>query len=163
VHQDRDAWTTYAQREGLLRPDPAPVPPARQKYHAIPVHVDGVRFASKREAARFQELQLMQMAGEIGELERQPVFPLIVLEAYRHGPIPSELIFPPLAHSEIGHGRGPIQMVEVAKYVGDFMYTDLRTGEIIVEDVKSNPTKTPIYRLKKKMVLAIYGIAIREV
>jgi len=33
----------------------------------------------------------------------------------------------------------------------------------VVEDVKSEPTKTPIYRLKKKLLLACYGIQITEI
>ena len=55
VSDDRAAWTPYARQEGLLRADPPGTPPPN-KYHAIPVHVDGVRFASKKEAARYHEL-----------------------------------------------------------------------------------------------------------
>jgi hypothetical protein len=42
------------------------------------VVVGGIRFDSKREADRWQELKLMQSAGEISELERQVRFPLRV-------------------------------------------------------------------------------------
>jgi hypothetical protein len=48
------------------------------KYKAIPVVVDGVRFASKAEAKRDAELQLLQRAGKISGIKRQPRFPLIV-------------------------------------------------------------------------------------
>lgn len=45
-------------------------------------------------------------------------------------------------------------------YKADFSYLDVRTGEAILEDVKG--FKTPIYRLKKKLVKAIHGIEIFE-
>ncbi len=50
--------------------------------------------------------------------------------------------------------------VTVGKYIADFRYYR-DDGELMVEDVKG--MKTPVYRLKKKLVEAIYGISIREV
>jgi hypothetical protein len=47
------------------------------------------------------------------------------------------------------------------EYRGDFRYTDLETLAEIVEDVKG--VRTPVYKLKKKLVEAIYGIEILEV
>jgi hypothetical protein len=44
----------------------------------------------------------------------------------------------------------------------DFRYCR-RDGEIVVEDVKSEPTKTPLYRWKKKHVEAQYRITVREI
>lgn len=49
----------------------------------------------------------------------------------------------------------------IADYVADFVYH--RSGETIVEDVKSKPTKTRVYRIKKKLMQAIHGIEIHEV
>ena len=37
----------------------------KNKYHAIPTVIDGIRFASKSEAKRYGQLKLLQMAGEI--------------------------------------------------------------------------------------------------
>ena len=51
---------------------------AYSKYAAKPTHVNGIRFASKREAARYGELSNLQRAGVIAHLELQPRFPLIV-------------------------------------------------------------------------------------
>lgn len=48
------------------------------KYSAKPTSVDGIRFASKREAARYGELTQLQRANVIEGLELQPRFPLIV-------------------------------------------------------------------------------------
>jgi len=46
------------------------------KYRNQPVVVNGVRFASKAEAKRDAELQLLAKAGKIHRLERQPRFVL---------------------------------------------------------------------------------------
>lgn len=52
----------------------------------------------------------------------------------------------------------------VAKYIADFVYTDCKTGETIVEDVKSEATKKlSTYRLKRKLMFKIHKIKIREV
>jgi hypothetical protein len=44
------------------------------KYGAIPVVVNGIRFASKAEGKRYWDLLLRQKAGEISDLELQPTF-----------------------------------------------------------------------------------------
>lgn len=41
------------------------------KYHAVQTEVDGIRFDSKAEAARWSELRLAERAGAITQLERQ--------------------------------------------------------------------------------------------
>ena len=48
----------------------------------------------------------------------------------------------------------------ITKYIGDFRYRE-KNGDLVLEDVKG--TYTPIYRLKKKLVKALYGIEIKEV
>ena len=103
------------------------------KYRNIKVEYDDIHFDSKRERDRYQALKLLERAGEIRDLILQPAFPLIVS----------------------GH--------KIGVYRGDFQYTECASGEQIVEDVKSQPTKTPVYRLKKKIVAALYGIEIMEV
>jgi hypothetical protein len=50
----------------------------KSKYAAIPTIVDGIRFASKKEARRYTELKLLERAGEITCLELQPKFPCVV-------------------------------------------------------------------------------------
>ena len=46
----------------------------RFKYNAIPTTINGIRFSSKREAARYQMLLLELVAGKITDLILQPVF-----------------------------------------------------------------------------------------
>lgn len=95
--------------------------------------VDGLKFASKAEARRYGWLKIAERAGEIEKLECQPRFPLRV---------DGELI---------------------CTYVADFRYVDRRTGLPVVEDVKSDPTRTPVYRIKAKLLKALHGITIVEV
>ena len=44
---------------------------------------------------------------------------------------------------------------KIGTYIGDFRY-ELSDGTIVIEDVKSPATKTPVYNLKKK-ILATYN------
>ncbi len=114
--------------------DGKPAPQEKpRKYRNEPCKIDGHKFASKKERRRWLELRLLEKAGEIGSIVCQPKYALIV------------------------------QGVYVGKYIGDFLYVDIRTGRSIVEDVKSPATKTPVYRLKKRLVAAIYGIDVVEV
>jgi hypothetical protein len=50
--------------------------------------------------------------------------------------------------------------VKVCDYVADFRYST-PNAEVVVEDVKG--VRTPVYRLKAKLMKALYGITIREV
>jgi hypothetical protein len=102
------------------------------KYNNTKVRVDGMLFDSKREAARWQELKLLERAGEITELERQVEYELI-----------------------------PKQKGErAAKYIADFRYVD-HEGKTVVEDTKG--VKTPVYILKRKLMLWVHGIKVVEV
>lgn len=145
---DRRAWT--AKAEG--RPARATV----SKYRAVRTEVDGITFASKKEAARYGELKLLEKAGSIRALELQPVFALRVAATRTH-----EWKNGPLAGKSVTFNVDK----KVGVYLADFQYEELtETGgrwDRVVEDVKG--VRTPVYRLKKKMVEAIYGITIREV
>ena len=142
MNDDRASWTMYAERHGLLR-EAVTSPVIPNKYHAIPVHVDGVRFASKKEAARFLELQLQQKHSLLDELECQPVFPLHIMEIWR--------------------SQAPIVITTIGKFTADFRYRNLQTGEIVVEDVKSTATRTEAYRSRKRLAEAIHGITVTEI
>ena len=45
------------------------------------------------------------------------------------------------------------------RYIADFTYTE--NGETVVEDVKG--VRTDVYRLKKKLMLKVHGLRIKEV
>ncbi len=106
------------------------------KYHARKVALDGYIFDSQAEARRYQELRLLEQAGEIEGLVVHPRYPLIVRD------------------------------VNCGYYEADSSYwqpIDECESALVVEDVKSKPTRTAVYRLKKKLVKALYGIEIQEV
>lgn len=51
--------------------------------------------------------------------------------------------------------------VKICTYIGDAAYFE--GNKRVIEDVKSKGTKTPVYRLKKKLLLAIHpGLNFRE-
>jgi len=50
--------------------------------------------------------------------------------------------------------------VKICTYIADFRFREL-DGQTVVEDVKG--VKTPVYKLKKRLVEALYGIRITEV
>ena len=93
----------------------------------------GCTFDSAKEARHFLELQMRERAGEIENLQCQPVFYLWV------------------AHQPI------------ARYTADFRYLERATRTWVVEDVKSAPTRTEAYRLRKTLVEAQYGVEIHEI
>lgn len=51
--------------------------------------------------------------------------------------------------------------VNCGTYVADFRYVDTATGETVTEDFKG--FRTPLFKMKSKLVRAIYGIAVVEV
>jgi len=52
--------------------------------------------------------------------------------------------------------------VKICSYIADFTYS--KNGKEVVEDVKSEMTKKlPVYKIKKKMMVAFFGIEINEV
>ena len=111
----------------------------RVKYRNKPTHVDGIRFASGREAGRYGELKLLERAGLISELELQPKFKLGTDDA-------------PILIRSRGYPNG-----RRAVYLGDFRYLN-NTGESVVEDVKG--IDNPLSRLKRAIVEAQYSVVI---
>lgn len=99
---------------------------------------DGDRvYDSKKEHKRAQELYLLERAGEISELRGQVRFDLL----------PSQRI----------DGK----VVERAcSYIADFVYKD-KEGRLVVEDTKG--VKTKDYIIKRKLMLYVHGIRVREV
>ena len=124
----------------------------RRKYGNPKVTVDGIQFDSKREAARYQELRILERAGVISFLQRQAKFQLIPNqyapsdETYTKGPRKGQ--------------RKPGKLLEhECSYIADFCY--IRNGETGVEDAKGY--RTEVYKIKKKLMLERYRIQIREV
>jgi hypothetical protein len=120
----RQDWTAFVDRTRS----------PKAKYRAEPTEVNGIRFASKKEAARYQALLIEQQAGQIRALELQPQFPLHVIDP-----------------------QGV--KVCIGRYLGDFKY--VREGQTVIEDAKG--MRLPLYVWKRKHVESEYGIQIVEV
>lgn len=96
------------------------------KYRNVKCLFDGIKFDSKKEAARYAELAMLERAGKISGLERQVRF-------------------------EICPKVPGLKGSRARCYVADFVYTDGRKK--VIEDVKSWITrKNPVYTLKKQLV-----------
>lgn len=80
------------------------------KYNAVPVVIDGIRFASTLEGRRYSQLKILEKAGKIWGLCLQVKFPLMV------------------GFDKIGD------------YVADFVYQCNERECTIIEDAKGKPT-----------------------
>ena len=120
---------------------------AWSKYHSQKVVADGEVFDSRKECRRWQELKLLEKAGEITDLRRQVSFEIIPdqREPDRIGP-------------RGGRKKGRI-IERKAVYIADFVYND-RSGQEVVEDCKGMRTKD--YIIKRKLILFRFGIRIKE-
>ena len=115
------------------------------KYHSVKTTIDGIKFDSKKEARRYEQLIELMNDGVIRDLKLQPHFTL--QEAFKT--IDGE-------------------SVKSIVYVADFSYR-MRSmdagGEeywpLVVEDVKG--VKTDVYQLKRKMMIEKFGIIVKEV
>ncbi len=151
-------WAEQERKKGRgAVPSPAPAAPEKaSKYHNKPterVTQAGkvLRFDSQKEARRYDELMVMLQAGTIRDLRLQVDFTL--QEAYTDS-----------------EGK----RVRAIRYKADFTYQRPcrsgtiaeKTGELwvlVVEDVKSRPTRTKEYLMKRKMMKDHLGIDIEEI
>lgn len=98
------------------------------KYKAKKTVIDGITFASKKEAKRYEELKLLEKAGTILNLELQKRF--LLQEGFKKNQ----------------------QTYRPIYYYADFFYMDKKTQRNVVEDVKASKNfKTDIYKIKKKL------------
>lgn len=105
------------------------------KYGNRKVTIDGITYDSRKEAVRHRELMLLERAGKINSLERQKPFVLI----------PAQYIDEKCVERAV-------------KYIADFYY--IEDGNPVVEDTKGFKTKD--YIIKRKLMLSIHGIRIKE-
>lgn len=106
------------------------------KYKAKKAELDGFKFDSLKEMRRYSDLSLLQLAGEISDLELQVKLELIG----RDGPLLTRT------------GRK-------MKITVDFRYTDNNTGLIVWEDVKGFATRD--YEVRRS-VAGAQGVVIVE-
>lgn len=118
------------------------------KYKNRKVQVDGIIFDSAKEANRYKELNMMEKAGKIKELQRQVKY--VLIPAQRE---PAE-----------GKKKGKLLERECA-YLADFVYFDNDKGEYIVEDVKGyrGGGAYEVFKIKRKLMLYRFGIHVTEI
>ena len=104
----------------------------QNKYGNEKTVVDGITFASRKEASRYQELKMLEKAGEIVGLVRQQRIELIP----------------------------KTKLYKAVYYVPDFIYFDKRSRKTVYEDCKGYSTE--VYKLKKKLLYWRHGIEITE-
>ena len=122
----------------------------KNKYYAKKTMFNGIEFDSRKEARRYSELLLLQRAGAIRDLELQKKFVLIPAqyETYeRYGKKGQRL------------QDGQRLVEKECAYIADFVY--IEDGKTIVEDTKGIKTKD--YIIKRKLMLYVHGIRIKEV
>lgn len=106
------------------------------KYHAKKTELDGITFDSRKEADRYAELKLLERSGMIHNLRRQVRYELIPAQK-----------------------KDGKTIERACHYIADFVYEE--NGKTVVEDVKGFRTKE--YVLKRKLMLQVHGIEVREV
>ncbi len=109
------------------------IPKPRSKYRAIPVVIDGIRFASKAEGARYGTLKMEQTAGFITGLECHPRFEL--------------------------HGRDG---AHIGFYTADFTYIRNGVG-IVEDVKSPITARTAAFRRTQKLMRSSHGIEISVV
>ena len=121
---------------------------SKNKYNAVKTEAHGKIFDSAHEAEQYGELLILARAGEIYDLKTQVKYVLIPAkrEPDRTGPRGGKI-------------KGKVIERETA-YIADFVYKT-KDGTEIVEDAKGCRTKD--YRIKKKLMLSVHGIRLKEV
>jgi len=101
------------------------------KYNAQSIECDGIHFDSQKEYRRYQELLLLEKAGQITGIVVHPSF--ILLDSFTW--------------------RG--QLIRAITYSPDFAYTE--KGVNVIEEVKGGKaTRTQAFEIRRKLFLNRY-------
>ena len=95
------------------------------KYNAVKTQIDGIKFASKKEAEYYEKLLILKQAGEVVDIKLQPEFEL-----------------------QEGYIKDSVKIRPI-KYIADFLVV-YKDGHIDIIDTKGY-RKDKVYLLKKKL------------
>lgn len=124
----------------------------RSKYKNRKVKlITGEVFDSQHEYQRWLELQVLQKAGRITGLMRQVKFELVPAQVEVYERISNK------TGRRLQDGRRCVE--QAVNYIADFVYWE--DGKMVVEDAKG--VRTDDYIIKRKLMLYVHGIKIREV
>lgn len=125
-----EEYEAFQKRQAVHKTQP-------KRYRNEPVAVDGEKFASKKQYARWCQLKMLEQAGKVSNLQREVPFELapgVTLSGKRKPSL---------------------------RYYADAVYEE--DGVTVVEDTKSDITRRdPVYRIKKHLMKSVLGIEIRE-
>ena len=107
------------------------------KYHNRKIVREGETYDSVKEYRRAKELELLEKSGVIKDLKRQVRFEIIPSQRGEDGKVAERAV----------------------TYVADFVYFE--DGKLVVEDTKGYRTKD--YIIKRKLMLYMHGVRIKEV
>jgi len=110
----------------------------KTKYHSTKLEVNGMRFDSKKEYKRWLVLKGLEDEGRISHLARQVTYELIPKQVDEDGKCIERSV----------------------KYIADFVYYD-EGDNLVVEDTKG--MRTPDYIIKRKLMLKVHDIRIKEI
>lgn len=123
----------------------------KSKYNARKITYNGLTFDSKKEYQRYIELENMERKGEISDLKTQVKY--ILIPAQRE---------PSTFNSRGKEVKGKVLERECS-YIADFEY--VKDGKKVVEDVKGfkRGQAYALYSIKRKLMLFIHGISVKEI
>lgn len=142
---------------------------SKSKYHSRKTERHGMKFDSLKECKRYWELRALEEKGEISDLQRQVPFVLIPAqkETYER--------YSEKTGKRLQDGCRTVE--RECTYVADFVYKAptaekapyIKSGwlekesgyETVVEDTKGFKTKD--YIIKRKLMLHVHGIKIKEI
>lgn len=110
--------------------------PRKNKYGAKAEKYDGHTFASQKEKRRYQELVILQHAGEISDLEVHPKYQFVVND------------------------------IPVSSFRPDFQYRDSDGAIVVEDVKSHHgkgSTAGEAYTIRKKLLRAIYGLEVKEI
>lgn len=110
----------------------------KRKYRNSPTLALGLKFPSKRQARRYEQLRLLEKGGRVRGL----------LNDVQHK---AQLTY-----------RCEVNGLLICKYIADFQYEELIDGAWVRVTEDSKGFKTPAYVLKRKLMRACHGIELRE-
>jgi hypothetical protein len=124
---------SQTQAAALMARKPLETP--SRKYRNVPTTMDGTRFDSTKEAARWAELQLLQRQGLISHLERQVPY----------------VLAPSVKFQGAARAQPPLRLVVDFRYQQD--------GRLVLEDCKGGKaTQTAAFVIKRHLLLHVHGL-----
>ena len=122
------------------------------KYKSKKIIIDGIKFDSKKEGARYLQLRELEKKGLIKNLELQKTFELLPPQREKS------------TMTKNGKEKQGKTLERAVNYIADFVYIN-ELGDVVVEDVKGykNGGAYQVFTIKRKLMLYVYGVKVKEI